>query len=39
VLVLDGGRAAIGDHAALLGCSPLYRDLVGHWFPQAASHT
>jgi ATP-binding cassette subfamily C protein len=39
VLVLDGGRAAIGDHAALLGCSPLYRDLVGHWFPQAVSHS
>jgi ATP-binding cassette subfamily C protein len=39
VLVLDGGRAAIGDHAALLGCSPLYRDLVGHWFPQPVSHS
>ena len=31
VLVLDGARARIGDHAALLACSPMYRDLVGHW--------
>lgn len=31
VLVLDGARAQIGDHAALLASSPMYRDLVGHW--------
>jgi ATP-binding cassette subfamily C protein len=31
VLVLDGARAAVGTHAALLAASPLYRDLVGHW--------
>jgi ATP-binding cassette subfamily C protein len=31
VLVLDGSCARIGDHAALLATSPLYRDLVGHW--------
>jgi ATP-binding cassette, subfamily C, bacterial len=29
VLVLDGAGAVIGDHAALLEVSPLYRDLVG----------
>ncbi|GGS15937.1 ABC transporter ATP-binding protein [Streptomyces parvus] len=31
VLVLDGERTAIGTHAQLLGESPLYADLVGHW--------
>ena len=31
VLVLDGTRAEIGGHAALLASSPMYRDLVGHW--------
>jgi ATP-binding cassette subfamily C protein len=31
VLVLDGTRAAIGDHASLLTSSPLYRELVGQW--------
>jgi ATP-binding cassette subfamily C protein len=31
VLVLDGACARIGDHAALLAFSPMYRDLVGHW--------
>jgi len=31
VLVLDGACARIGDHAALLASSPMYRDLVGHW--------
>ncbi len=36
VLVLDGGRPQIGDHAALLASSPLYRDLVGHWQPESA---
>jgi ATP-binding cassette subfamily C protein len=35
VLVLDGARPQIGDHAALLASSPLYRDLVGHWHPDA----
>lgn len=33
VLVLDGERAVVGDHATLLRTSPLYRDLVGHWLP------
>jgi ATP-binding cassette subfamily C protein len=36
VLVLDGGLPQIGDHAALLASSPMYRDLVGHWQPGAA---
>jgi ATP-binding cassette subfamily C protein len=31
ILVLDGVSAAVGDHAALLVTSPLYRDLWGHW--------
>jgi ATP-binding cassette subfamily C protein len=31
VLVLDGARAQIGDHAKLVASSPMYRDLVGHW--------
>ncbi len=31
VLVLDGTSATIGEHEDLLTCSPLYRDLVGHW--------
>jgi ATP-binding cassette subfamily C protein len=31
VLVLDGARATIGDHATLLATSPMYRDLVGQW--------
>ena len=31
VLVLDGGRALVGGHDELVGRSPLYRDLVGHW--------
>ena len=31
VLVLDGAHVTIGDHAALLTSSPMYRDLVGHW--------
>jgi ATP-binding cassette, subfamily C, bacterial len=31
VLVLDGTRAALGDHETLLEVSPLYRDLLGHW--------
>ncbi|MEU8806585.1 ABC transporter ATP-binding protein [Streptomyces violaceoruber] len=30
-LVLDGIRAQSGTHAELLGRSPLYRDLTGHW--------
>ncbi|MDQ4112332.1 MAG: ABC transporter ATP-binding protein/permease [Actinomycetota bacterium] len=33
VLVLDGERAAVGDHETLLRTSPLYRDLVGSWLP------
>ncbi|TCO46653.1 ABC transporter ATP-binding protein [Actinocrispum wychmicini] len=31
ILVLDGVSAAVGDHAALMATSPLYRDLWGHW--------
>jgi len=31
VLVLDGNRAAVGDHVSLLASSALYRDLVGQW--------
>ena len=31
VLVLDGARASIGGHAALLASSRMYRDLVGQW--------
>ncbi|MGW0550838.1 ATP-binding cassette domain-containing protein [Streptomyces altiplanensis] len=31
ILVLDGARAGIGTHRALLTNSALYRDLVGHW--------
>ncbi|WP_051852175.1 ATP-binding cassette domain-containing protein [Streptomyces sp. NRRL F-5650] len=30
-LVLDGVRAVCGTHDELLGRSPLYRDLTGHW--------
>ena len=36
VLVLDGGRAELGDHASLLATSPLYRELLGHWHAGAA---
>ncbi|MFD5447979.1 ATP-binding cassette domain-containing protein [Streptomyces sp. NPDC127100] len=31
ILVLDGVGAECGTHRELLGRSPLYRDLVGHW--------
>jgi ATP-binding cassette subfamily C protein len=32
ILVLDGNRATVGDHATLLAdASPLYRELLGHW--------
>jgi ATP-binding cassette subfamily C protein len=31
VLVLDGVRAQVGDHASLLASSPMYRDLAGYW--------
>ncbi len=31
VLVLDGNRAQVGEHASLLGTSAMYRDLVGYW--------
>ncbi|MDX3001156.1 ABC transporter ATP-binding protein [Kribbella solani] len=33
ILVLDGNKAALGTHAALLRTSPLYRDLHGNWAP------
>ncbi|MEU5153590.1 ABC transporter ATP-binding protein [Glycomyces sp. NPDC021274] len=31
LLVLDGERAAIGDHEYLRDTSPLYRSLLAHW--------
>jgi ATP-binding cassette subfamily C protein len=31
ILVLDGNRAQVGDHASLLATSAMYQDLVGHW--------
>ncbi|KOU18288.1 hypothetical protein ADK52_30910 [Streptomyces sp. WM6372] len=31
VLLLDGGRTALGTHAELLVRSPHYAELVGHW--------
>jgi ATP-binding cassette subfamily C protein len=34
ILVLDGVRAQVGDHASLLAGSPMYRDLVGYWDAQ-----
>jgi ATP-binding cassette subfamily C protein len=33
ILVLDGNKAAIGNHTTLLRTSPLYRELLGHWQP------
>jgi ATP-binding cassette subfamily C protein len=39
ILVLDGSRALVGTHQELLDCSPLYRDLVGHWQPVRARAT
>ncbi|MEU0396521.1 ABC transporter ATP-binding protein [Streptomyces sp. NPDC006208] len=35
VLVLDGVSATAGRHEELLERSQTYRDLVGHWHPQA----
>jgi ATP-binding cassette subfamily C protein len=31
ILVLDGVRARVGNHASLLATSPMYRDLAGYW--------
>lgn len=31
ILVLDGTRATVGDHATLRATSALYRELLGHW--------
>ncbi len=31
ILILDGDRAVLGDHAGLVAGSALYRDLIGHW--------
>jgi ATP-binding cassette subfamily C protein len=39
VLVIDGVRTAVGDHAALLGQSALYRELWQHWVSQPAGVT
>ncbi|MFC5261260.1 hypothetical protein ACFPJ1_03990 [Kribbella qitaiheensis] len=33
ILVLDGNKAAVGNHTTLLRSSPLYRELLGHWQP------
>jgi ATP-binding cassette subfamily C protein len=33
ILVLDGVSARLGTHEQLLERSALYRDLVGHWWP------
>ncbi|MGW6915838.1 ATP-binding cassette domain-containing protein [Kitasatospora sp. NPDC054939] len=35
VLLLDGGRTALGTHAELLASAPHYAELVGHWNGQA----
>jgi len=37
ILVLDGNKAAIGNHTTLLRTSPLYRELLGHWQPGGAA--
>ena len=37
VLVLDGARTAVGDHAHLSRYSPAYRDLVGQWNPSGSA--
>lgn len=37
ILVLDGNKAAIGNHTTLLRTSPLYRELLGHWQPGGAT--
>ncbi|MCW2900059.1 MAG: antibiotic transporter ATP-binding protein [Streptosporangiaceae bacterium] len=34
ILVLDGLSARLGSHDELLQSSALYRDLVGHWWPE-----
>lgn len=31
IVVMDGGRIAVGSHEELLEVSALYRDLVGYW--------
>ncbi|NIK56086.1 ABC transporter ATP-binding protein [Kribbella shirazensis] len=33
ILVLDGNKAALGSHAALMRTSRMYRDLHGSWTP------
>jgi ATP-binding cassette subfamily C protein len=33
ILVLDGNKAALGTHAALMRTSPMYRNLHGSWTP------
>ena len=37
VLVLDGARAQVGEHATLLADSAMYRDLVGYWSATAGT--
>jgi ATP-binding cassette, subfamily C, bacterial len=34
ILVLDGNKATLGTHAALMRTSRMYRDLHGNWTPQ-----
>ncbi|MGA8117726.1 MAG: ABC transporter ATP-binding protein [Actinocatenispora sp.] len=36
ILLLDGRRAVLGDHASLLADAPLYGELLGHWSDGAA---
>jgi ATP-binding cassette subfamily C protein len=31
ILLMDGANTTLGSHDDLLGRSPLYRDLIGHW--------
>jgi ABC-type multidrug transport system fused ATPase/permease subunit len=38
VLLMDGTRVLLGGHDELVGASPLYADLVGHWQPPDRDH-
>ncbi|HEX4814368.1 MAG TPA: ABC transporter ATP-binding protein, partial [Nonomuraea sp.] len=37
ILLMDGGHTVIGTHDELVGASPLYADLAGHWHPEPVS--
>ncbi len=39
ILVLDGNKAALGTHAALMRTSRMYRDLHGSWTPAPQTHS